>query len=86
MNHHALFLSEEAIQGNGVGHGPTQTVEMPDFGGLLGLNAEGEDNYLVARGIKQDWKRRLFLLMEEPGSGRDAFAVHVLSTSAILLR
>lgn len=86
INHHDLFLSDEAIQADGMGHGPTQTVEMPDFGGLLGLNAEGEDNYLIVRGMKQDWKRKLFLLMEEPGSGKDAFAVHVLSTTAILFR
>lgn len=59
---------------------------MPDFVGMLGLNAEGEDNYLVAQSMSRDWKRRLFLLMEEPGSSREAFTIHVMSTGAILFR
>jgi hypothetical protein len=53
---------------------------------MLGLNAEGEDNYLKAQGMSSSWKRRLFLLMEEPGSSREAFALHVFSTSGILFR
>lgn len=74
---HDLFLHED--------HG-TETVELPDFVGMLGLNAEGEDNYLVAQSMSRDWKRRLFLLMEEPGSSREAFTIHVMSTGAILFR
>jgi potassium voltage-gated channel Shal-related subfamily D protein 2 len=53
---------------------------------MLGLNAEGEDNYLIAQGMGRDWKRRLFLLMEEPGSSREAFTIHVMSTGGILFR
>ena len=75
--HHDLFLHED--------HG-TETVELPDFVGMLGLNAEGEDNYLVAQAMSRDWKRRLFLLMEEPGSSREAFTIHVMSTGGILFR
>jgi hypothetical protein len=86
--HHDLFLHENPDDLYNHNHNgtTTETVELPDFGGMLGLNAEGEDNYLVAQGMGRDWKRRLFLLMEEPGSSREAFTIHVMSTGGILFR
>lgn len=80
--HQDLFLSDDHHGASG----RAETVEVPDFSGMLGLNAEGEDNYLVAQNMTRAWKRRLFLLMEEPGSSREAFAIHVMSTGGILFR
>lgn len=92
-----LFLHEDSQsnlysnqQGGTGGHSHSnlvqeETVQIPDFGGLLGLG-EVEDNYAIAQGMKTDWKRRLFLLMEEPGSSAEAFTIHVGSTSCILFR
>jgi hypothetical protein len=53
---------------------------------MLGFNPEEEDHYATARAIQLEWKRRLYLLMEEPRSGREAFYVHVCVTGAILFR
>jgi len=64
-----------------------EEVELPDFGHMLGFNPEaGEDSYAVAQRMRSPWKRKLYLLLEEPGSGREAFFVHVLVTGAILFR
>lgn len=84
-----LYSKEHGGTGGG-GHSHSnlvqeETVQIPDFGGLLGLG-EVEDNYAIAQGMKTDWKRRLFLLMEEPGSSAEAFTIHVGSTSCILFR
>lgn len=67
-----------------------ETVEVPDFSHFLGLHhtaEEGEtDNYARAARMRNGWKRRLFLLMEEPGSSSEAFAVHVVVTGSIVFR
>lgn len=56
---------------------------MPDFGHMLGFDV-GEDHYAVAANMRSAWKRKLYLLMEEPSSGREAFYVHIAVTGAIL--
>ena len=62
-------------------------MELPDFGQMLGFNPETEeDHYAVAQRMVSRWKRRLYLLMEEPNSGREAFFVHVVVTGAIIFR
>lgn len=66
--------------------GGTETVEVPDFSGMLGLSGEPDDNYEISQNMKSDWKRRLFLLMEEPSSSSEAFLVHIAVTVAILAR
>jgi hypothetical protein len=66
--------------------GTTETVELPDFSGMLGLSGEPDDNYEISRNMKSNWKRRLFLLMEEPSSSSEAFLIHVVVTVAILFR
>jgi hypothetical protein len=66
--------------------GGTETVEVPDFSGMLGLSTEPDDNYEISRNMKSDWKRKLFLLMEEPSSSSEAFLVHIAVTVAILAR
>lgn len=54
---------------------------------MLGFNPDaGHDHSAVAQGMKNRWKKRLYLLMEEPSSGREAFFVHILVTGAILFR
>ncbi|EIW69492.1 hypothetical protein TREMEDRAFT_30526 [Tremella mesenterica DSM 1558] len=65
-------------------HGPEE-VTVPDFGHMLGfLPDAGEDPFVVAQSIRSRWKRKLFLLMEEPSSGREAFFVHVMVTGSII--
>ncbi|KAL7422184.1 hypothetical protein Q5752_002830 [Cryptotrichosporon argae] len=61
----------------------TEEVHVPDFGHLLGFS-EGEDHYAIAQGMKTRWKRKLYLLMEEPSSGREAFFIHMVVTGAIV--
>ncbi|KAK4689953.1 hypothetical protein P7C73_g170, partial [Tremellales sp. Uapishka_1] len=70
------FLSEEDHL--------TEEVHVPDFGQILGFRDEAEDHYAIAQGIRSRWKRKLYLLLEEPGSGREAFFVHVLVTGTII--
>ncbi|TXT13739.1 hypothetical protein VHUM_01106 [Vanrija humicola] len=62
----------------------SEEVHVPNFGSLLGFNETGEDHYAVASTIRSRWKRKLYLLLEEPASGREAFYVHVLVTGAII--
>ncbi|KAL1411194.1 hypothetical protein Q8F55_002145 [Vanrija albida] len=62
----------------------SEEVHVPNFGSLLGFNETGEDHYSVAATIRSRWKRKLYLLLEEPASGREAFYVHVLVTGAII--
>lgn len=88
-----LFLTEDPTTSpfhpgvGGSGAARDEVVDIPDFGGMLGLSSENpEDNYAVAREFRTGWKRRLFLLMEEPGSSREAFVVHVASTGTIVAR
>lgn len=64
----------------------TEEVHVPDFGHMLGFNPEEEDHYAVASGIRAEWRKRLYLLLEEPRSGREAFFVHIFVTGAILFR
>ena len=79
--HRAQFLNEELDSFF------TGEVSVPDFGHLLGVNPDaGDDHFVLAQGMKTRWKRKLYLLMEEPSSGREAFFVHVLVTGAILFR
>lgn len=91
----ANFLNEDTVPRDTVGYedgggggtpGRTEEVHVPDFGHMLGFNPEEEDHYTVARGIKAEWRKRLYLLMEEPRSGREAFFVHIFVTGAILFR
>jgi len=74
----AHFLQEDG--------GDAEEVHVPDFGHLLGIDDETEDRFAVATGMRSIWKKRLYLLMEEPSSGREAFIIHVLVTGAILFR
>jgi hypothetical protein len=50
---------------------------------LLGLGAEDE-TWETARGIRGEWKRKAYLLMEEPTSSESAFLVHWGTTALIL--
>lgn len=77
--HRATFLSEDPYD-------DSEEVDLPDFGHILGFNDEGEDHFAVASGMRTRWKRKLYLLMEEPASGREAFFVHIIVTGAIIFR
>jgi len=64
-----------------------EDVQLPNLVQMLGFNPDaGDDHFAVANGMKTRWKRKLYLLMEEPSSGREAFFVHVTVTGAILFR
>jgi hypothetical protein len=63
----------------------SEEVNLPDFAHILGFN-EGDDPYSIAAGMRSNWKRKLYLLMEDPGSGREAFFIHLAVTGAILFR
>ncbi len=81
----AQFLNEE-LDPFLIGGG-NEDVHVPDFGHMPGFNPDaGHDHSAVAQGMKNRWKKRLYLLMEEPSSGREAFFVHILVTGAILFR
>jgi hypothetical protein len=94
--HHkwANFLDEDGRDGTGdpaaragaSGRADEVQVNVPDFGHMLGFNPEEEDHYAVAREIRAEWRKRLYLLLEEPRSGREAFFVHIFVTGAILFR
>ncbi|KAK8869982.1 hypothetical protein IAR55_000552 [Kwoniella newhampshirensis] len=81
--HRATFLSEDpdhTLYARG-----TEEVDLPDFGHILGFNDDaGDDHFAIAQGMKTRWKRKLYLLLEEPSSGREAFFVHILVTGIIL--
>lgn len=64
----------------------TEEVHVPDFAHILGLHDPGEDSLNVASNMRSRWKRKLYLLMEDPSSGREAFFIHVTVTGAILFR
>ncbi|WWD15742.1 hypothetical protein CI109_100164 [Kwoniella shandongensis] len=84
--HRATFLSEDADH-NLYGTSPrdAEQVDLPDFGHFLGFNDDtGEDHFAIAQGMRTRWKRKLYLLLEEPSSGREAFFVHILVTGIIL--
>lgn len=63
-----------------------EEVDVPDFGHMWGFNPDDVDHLAVAGGMRVWWKKRLYLLMEEPASGREAFFVHIIVTGAILFR
>ncbi|WVQ98521.1 hypothetical protein IAU59_005647 [Kwoniella sp. CBS 9459] len=77
--HRAAFLSEDEQRQE-----DAEEVFLPDFGHMLGFNDEGEDHFAVAAGMRTRWKRKLYLLLEEPNSGREAFFVHILVTGLII--
>jgi hypothetical protein len=80
-----LFLTEDPATSPFPPTSKDEIVDIPDFGEILGLTSENPaDNYSLARSFRASWKRRLFLLMEEPGSSREAFVVHVASTGTIV--
>lgn len=82
---HAHFLNEHEDH-NDLSSRDAEQVHLPDFGHMLGFIDEGEDHFAIAQGMKTRWKRKLYLLLEEPSSGREAFFVHVLVTGVILFR
>ena len=59
-------------------------VHVPDLGHLLGITEE-DDHFTKASRMTSRWKQRLYLLMEEPSSSREAFYVHLCVTGAILV-
>lgn len=61
----------------------TEQVKVPDFGHMLGMDT-GEDHYAIAEGMKSRSKRKLYLLLEEASSGREAFYIHIIITGAII--
>lgn len=66
--------------------GPSsEEVQVPDFGHILGFS-DGDDQHTIAAAMSSRWKRKLYLLMEEPSSSREAFFIHVGVTGAILFR
>lgn len=67
-------------------NGETEEVHVPDFAHILGLHDPGEDSFNIASNMRSRWKRKLYLLMEDPSSGREAFFIHVTVTGAILFR
>jgi potassium voltage-gated channel Shal-related subfamily D protein 2 len=79
------FLFEDGRDGDD--RRTTEEVRLPDFGQILGFNPDAlDDHFAVAQGMRNRWKRQLYLLMEEPGSGREAFFIHIAVTGAILFR
>ncbi|WWC61355.1 uncharacterized protein I303_103936 [Kwoniella dejecticola CBS 10117] len=77
--HRDAFLSEEDQRLN-----DAEEVNLPDFGHMLGFNDEGEDHFAIAQGMRTRWKRKLYLLLEEPNSGREAFFIHIAVTGTII--
>jgi len=76
------FLNDDL---DALGGPRTEEVNLPDFAHILGFN-EGDDQYTIAANMRSSWKRKLYLLMEEPSSGREAFFIHLVVTGAILFR
>jgi hypothetical protein len=64
----------------------SEEVQMPNIGHMLGFNPDDEDHYAVAAGMGSQWKKKLYLLMEEPTSGREAFYIHIGVTGGIIFR
>lgn len=72
------FLQEDGTE--------AEEVHVPDFGHMLGIDDSSEDHFAIAAGMRSNWKKRLYLLMEEPNSSREAFIIHVCVTGAIIFR
>lgn len=85
-NASALLFTNPATSHHFLKDDQDETVQVPDFGIILGFNPDGEDHYEVAGRIRSPLKRRLYMLMEEPSSSNEAFAVHVMSTGTIIFR
>ncbi|KAL7411694.1 hypothetical protein BDY24DRAFT_416920 [Mrakia frigida] len=51
---------------------------------LSSLGAEDDSTWEIARSMKSSWRRKVFLLMEEPKSSEEAFMVHWSVTFLIL--
>lgn len=64
----------------------SENIHVPDIGHMFGIDDTSEDHFATAANMRSMWKKRLYLLMEEPSSGREAFMVHVLVTGAIIFR
>lgn len=80
------FLDEDLDYFGGAHSRRSEEVQMPNLGHMLGFNPDDEDHYAVAAGMRSAWKKRLYLLMEEPSSGREAFYVHIGVTGGIIFR
>jgi hypothetical protein len=80
------FLDEDLDYFGGTQARRSEEVQMPNLGHMLGFNPDDEDHYAVAAGMGSVWKKRLYLLMEEPSSGREAFYVHIGVTGGIIFR
>lgn len=63
-----------------------EEVDVPNFTHIFGLDDAREDHFAIAQGMKTRWKRKLYLLLEEPSSSREAFTIHILVTAMILFR
>lgn len=82
----AQFLDEELDYFGGAQGRRSEEVQVPNLGHMLGFNPDDEDHYAVAAGMTSQWKKRLYLLMEEPSSGREAFYIHIGVTAGIIFR
>lgn len=72
------FLRDDGADHDG------EELDVPNFTHIFGLDDAREDHFAIAQGMRTRWKRKLYLLLEEPSSSREAFTVHVLVTGAIL--
>lgn len=82
----AHFLDEGPDYFGGAQGRQSEEVSVPNIGHMLGFNPDDEDHYAVAAGMRSQWKKRLYLLMEEPSSGREAFYIHIAVTAGIIFR
>lgn len=82
----AHFLDEGPDYFGGGQGRRSEEVSVPNIGHMLGFNPDDEDHYAVAAGMTSQWKKRLYLLMEEPSSGREAFYIHIGVTAGIIFR
>lgn len=82
----AQFLDEGPDYFGGGQGRRSEEVSVPNIGHMLGFNPDDEDHYAVAAGMTSSWKKRLYLLMEEPSSGREAFYIHIGVTAGIIFR
>ena len=60
-------------------------IEVPNFSSILGIH-DDDDHYAIAQTMSNPLKMKMYVLLEEPSSGREAFFVHVTVTGMILLR
>ena len=60
-------------------------VEVPNLSSILGIH-DDDDHYAIAQTMSNPLKMRVYMLLEEPSSGREAFYIHVTVTGLILFR